>query len=193
MRPCKEEGLAEECAGAGEEDEDESDGEETAEKSFVWENATRSNLQRLGHSKAGREERGPEGDREQSAVGSKMIASSGVAAAVASCSLHVGHDEGSEHRFEVDLPLTDFSFKLPFLDDSFFRIPPQLPDDARRPQLRVDVEEAGEPGDLLPLVDPVPGEPGCEVVQQEGDEQHRRPGRVGLVLQLLLRDFSKAS
>ena len=33
--PSKEHGLAEECGEAGDEDEEESDGEETAEKSFV--------------------------------------------------------------------------------------------------------------------------------------------------------------
>ena len=64
---------------------------------------------------------------------------------------NVGQDKGVEDSFEVDLRLTDFSFKLPFLDDSFFRIPPQLPDDVRRPQLRVDVEDAGEPGVSLNL------------------------------------------
>ena len=55
---------------SGEEDEDESDGEEPAEKSFVWENAARPHLQGLGHSHAGRDERGEEGDNEQSIVDS---------------------------------------------------------------------------------------------------------------------------
>ena len=60
-RQSKEEGLAEECAGAGEEDEDESEGEETAEKSFVWENATWPHFQCLGHAQSSGEERGEVG------------------------------------------------------------------------------------------------------------------------------------
>jgi len=41
----KEQGSAKECAGAGEENEDESNSQETAKKSFVWENAARPHLQ----------------------------------------------------------------------------------------------------------------------------------------------------
>ena len=40
----KEHGLVKKCAGAGEKDEEESGGEETAEKTFVWENSARPGL-----------------------------------------------------------------------------------------------------------------------------------------------------
>ena len=119
-----------------------------------------------------------------------MISSSGVAVSVET-SPDVCHDKGCKNTFKEDLRLSTSSFKLLFLGDSFLGIPPHLSNDARRSQLRVDVEDAGEPGDLLPLVDPVPGEPRCEVVQEEGDKQHRRPDCVGLVLQFLLRNFSE--
>ena len=62
---CKEHGLGEQSDGTGEEDEDESEGEEAAEKSFVWENAAHPHLEGLGHSKAGRDEGGEVGDQEQ--------------------------------------------------------------------------------------------------------------------------------
>ena len=44
-----EKSRANECGEAGEKDEEESDGEETAKKSFLWENPARSHLQRFGH------------------------------------------------------------------------------------------------------------------------------------------------
>ena len=90
----KEQGLAEECAGAGEEDEDESDGEETAEKSFVWENAAWPHFQCLGHAQSSGDERGEVGEKEQNIVGSKMILSSAVGFVAVESSQHVGHDEG---------------------------------------------------------------------------------------------------
>ena len=124
---------------------------------------------------------------------SKVMASSGVGASGVESHHHVGHDEGGEDGLQEDFRLTHFSFKDPFLGQSSLGIPPQLPDDGRCPKLRVKVEQAGEPGDLLPLVDHVPGVPRCEVVQEEGDEQHGRPRQVVIVLQLLLWDSSHAS
>ena len=105
---------------------------------------------------------------------------------------NVGHDNGTEGSFLEDLCLIDFSSKLPFLDNSCFGIPPQLPDDASCRHLRINVEDTGEPGDVLPLGNPVPGEPRSKVVQEEGDEQHRCEGRVVIILHLLW-DSSKAS
>ena len=75
----KDPGLAEQGEEAGEEDEDESDREETAKKSFFRENTADAGSQGLCHAKAGRDKGGEEGDLEQSTVFSKMIESSEVA------------------------------------------------------------------------------------------------------------------
>ena len=76
MKPRKDLGFDEQCDKTGEEDEDESDGEETGEKSFFWENLADPHLQGLPHSQPGRDERGVEGDPQQIAPRSKMITSS---------------------------------------------------------------------------------------------------------------------
>ena len=61
--PSKEDDLAEECGEAGDQDEEESDGEETAEKSFVvGEDSARSRFQSFRHPQCGGEEGGDEGD-----------------------------------------------------------------------------------------------------------------------------------
>ena len=52
MKPRKDLGFDEESDKAGEEDEDESDGEETGEKSFFRENFANSNLQGLPHAQS---------------------------------------------------------------------------------------------------------------------------------------------
>ena len=76
----KDPGLAEQGEEAGEEDEDESGREETAKKSFFWENVADTASQCLCHAKARRDKGGVEGDSEQSTVVSKMIPSSVVSA-----------------------------------------------------------------------------------------------------------------
>ena len=171
MKPRKDLGFDEESDKAGEEDEDESDGEETGKKSFFWENFANSHFQGLPHSQSGRDERGVEGDPQQIALWSKMIESSFVALRFTEEHLlGEGHGEGGKGSLEEDFRLTEFLLKPPPLCNSSPWIPPHLPDDVGRPQLRVNVEQAGKPGDLLPLVDPVPGEPRCQVVQEEGDK-----------------------
>ena len=45
-----------------------------------------------------------------------MMFSSDVAVAAATSHQYVAHDKGGEDCFEEDLRLTEFSFKLPFLE-----------------------------------------------------------------------------
>ena len=66
-------------------------------------------------------------------------------------------------------------------------------DDVGSFELWIKVDDAGDPSQMLPLVNPVPGCPGCKVGDQEGDENHTCPNRMPFVLKLFIRDPFKAS
>merc|ERR1719458_1657671 len=95
-------------------------------------------------------------------------------------SYYVGHDESGRHRLEKHLRLCHLSFELLLLGESSCRVPPQLKDDTGRPGLGVQVEEASQPGESLPVVNLVPEHPCHDVVCQEGHDHHARPRRMSL-------------
>ena len=153
---------------------------ESPQRTLVTKDAADANLEALGQAEAG----GEQGDEP----GRLEPDTAAAAGRTRDCYLDLGasnthlpdhcHHQGGRDGLEEGLQQTDFSLVLNLFLFCFLAISLVEVDNLGCAVLRIEVEGGQRKCFQFVLVSPDPGQPGEEVVQQEGDQEGRRPFRM---------------